>query len=244
MMLIVRKLGIQPYDLIWQQMKAFTIHRQADTPDELWLLEHSPVYTQGQAGKPCHILRRSDIPIIQTDRGGQVTYHGPGQLIAYLLMDLRRQNIGIRTLVKKLEQLVIEVLAHFDIPAHVCSGAPGVYVNDEAALFNSKNRIDSPVSIKPVSRNVFPDSDCQSCERPGVTSADHKIASIGLRVNQGCTYHGIALNVDMNLHPFDDINPCGFSALKMTQISHYTNNISLSMVTEQLSEAFIQYFGT
>ena len=200
-MLIIRHLGIQDYLSVWSQMKSFTEQRGPDTPNELWLLQHAPVYTQGQAGKPTHILRHNSIPIVQSDRGGQITYHGPGQLIAYLLMDIQREKIGIRTLVRQLEQLLIEMLGAEGISAEVHSGAPGVYVNNK------------------------------------------KIASIGLRVKQGCTYHGISLNVNMDLTPFNDINPCGFTELKMTQMSDYLNPISLSAVSDKLGEAFIHYFG-
>src|SRR5690606_5329214 len=139
----------------------------------LWLLEHPPVYTQGQAGKPEHLLNPNAIPVIQSDRGGQITYHGPGQLVAYLLLDIRRRNMGIRTLVGVLEAILINLLQEYHITAATRCGAPGVYVQDK------------------------------------------KIASIGLRVKNGCTYHGIALNVDMDLLPFHDINPCGFAKLEM-----------------------------
>lgn len=197
---IIRKLGLQPYQGIWQQMKEFTAQRNEETIDELWLLEHQPVYTQGQAGKAEHIRQQNNIPIIHSDRGGQVTYHGPGQLIAYLLMDIRRKNLGIRTLVRHIEQLIIDVLAEYNIEAIVKSGAPGVYVDDK------------------------------------------KIASIGLRVKQGCTYHGFALNVNMDLNPFNDINPCGFETLKMTQISDYIKDAQLSDVSNKIEKAFNDFF--
>lgn len=200
-MLIVRHLGIQDYESVWLDMKRFTTERNDKTPDEVWILEHSPVYTQGQAGKAAHILRANHIPLIQSDRGGQVTYHGPGQLIAYLLINIQRKNLGVRTFVKDIEKLLITLLAEYHIQAESLPNAPGVYVKGK------------------------------------------KIASIGLRVKQGCTYHGIALNVKMDLSPFNDINPCGFSELKMTQMSNYINEISLSAVSDKLGEAFIQYFG-
>lgn len=199
-MIITRNLGLQPYLSTWQQMKAFTAERNKDTLDELWLLEHSPVYTQGQAGKAEHIRQKNSIPIVHSDRGGQITYHGPGQLIAYLLMDINRKNLGVRTLVRHLEQLLIAVLAEYKIEARVQSGAPGVYVNEK------------------------------------------KIASIGLRVKQGCTYHGLALNVNMDLSPFNDINPCGFTTLEMTQISDYVEDIQLGDVANKLEKAFNDFF--
>ncbi len=196
----VNDLGLIDYLNTWDLMKQFTLNRQHDTVDELWLLEHHPVYTQGQAGKPEHILNPESIPVIQSDRGGQVTYHGPGQLVGYFLMDIRRRDLGIRTLVCSLEKILIDVLDCYDIQATLRCGAPGVYVEDK------------------------------------------KIASIGLRVKNGRTYHGIALNVDMNLEPFSRINPCGFSKLKMTQISEYYPKIQLSEVKDVLRQEVIKQF--
>lgn len=192
----VHYLGVQEYNATWLKMKEFTTERTSDTEDELWILEHPPVYTQGQAGKPEHILNTSLIPIVQSDRGGQVTYHGPGQLIVYVLLDLIKLNIGVRTLVCKLEKTLISVLRRFDIPAETHCGAPGVYVKDE------------------------------------------KIASIGLRVKSGRTYHGIALNVKMDLTPFNDINPCGFAKMKMTQISFFHPSVTI----KEVCQFFIQDF--
>ncbi len=171
----VRQLGRVEYEPTWRAMQAFTAARTPDTPDELWLLEHPPVYTLGQAGKPEHLLRATDIPIVNIDRGGQITYHGPGQLVVYALVDLRRRGYGIRELVSRMEQAVINVLAAQGIAAQRQDGAPGVYVNGA------------------------------------------KIAALGLRVKQGCTYHGLALNVDMDLTPFSAINPCGYPGLAVTQ---------------------------
>ncbi|HAT6977968.1 TPA: lipoyl(octanoyl) transferase LipB [Legionella pneumophila] len=194
--MIIHNLGIKDYTEVWEQMKAFTETRDSHSCDELWLLEHYPVYTQGQAGKPEHVLNANSIKIVQSDRGGQVTYHGPGQLVVYLLMDIRRRNLGIRTLVTKLEEILISVLDHYKIAANTRSGAPGVYIGEK------------------------------------------KIASIGLRVKNGCTYHGIALNVNMDLSPFSGINPCGFAKMEMTQMSHFHPNIQL----EEVSQHFVQYF--
>ncbi|TAL65152.1 MAG: lipoyl(octanoyl) transferase LipB [Legionella sp.] len=196
----VRELGIQDYNQVWQEMKQFTLDRDEQTPDELWLLEHYPVYTQGQAGKPEHILNPRAIPIVQSDRGGQVTYHGPGQLVAYVLMDINRRHLGIRTLVSQLEQILIQLLAHFQIEAHIRCGAPGVYVQDQ------------------------------------------KIASIGLRVKNGRTYHGIALNVNMDLNPFQGINPCGFAQMKMAQMIDFYPTITLQQVIQQFKKYFNQTF--
>ena len=199
--MITKHLGIQPYLPVWESMKTFTTQRTQETFDELWLLEHFPVYTQGQAGKPEHILKANTIPIIQSDRGGQITYHGPGQLIAYVLMDISRRHLGVRTLVQQIEHLIIAVLNDYGIAASVHPGAPGVYVDDK------------------------------------------KIASIGLRVRQGCTYHGLSLNVNMDLTPFNDINPCGFEALKMAQLSDYIPDIQLTDVAKKLEIAFNSVFG-
>lgn len=171
----VKHLGRVDYEPTWRAMQAFTAARQHNTPDELWLLEHPPVYTLGQAGKPEHLLRVSDIPVLHIDRGGQITYHGPGQLVVYALVDLRRLAYGIRELVARIEQSVIDVLAERGILGERMTGAPGIYV------------------------------------------AGAKIAALGLRVKRGCTYHGLALNVDMDLSPFTNINPCGFTGLPVTQ---------------------------
>lgn len=196
----IRQLGIQNYNDVWLLMKEFTQKRETNTQDELWLLEHFPVYTQGQAGKPEHILNPASIPVVQSDRGGQVTYHGPGQLIAYVLMDISRRNLGIRSLVSKLEQILISVLAQYQIEGSIRCGAPGVYVNEK------------------------------------------KIASIGLRVKNGCTYHGIALNVDMDLKPFSGINPCGFAKMEMTQISHFHPAVQMDEVNQHFVQYFLQQF--
>lgn len=195
-MLTIRSLGIQDYALLWARMKQFTLDRNALTPDELWLLEHYPVYTQGQAGKAEHVLHADDIPIVQSDRGGQVTYHGPGQLVVYALIDIQRRQLGVRTFVSHLEQILIELLKYYHIEAAIQCGAPGVYVLGK------------------------------------------KIASIGLRVKNGCTYHGIALNVNMDLSPFDGIHPCGYKALKMTQMRDFVPNITI----EAIEQTFISLF--
>lgn len=174
--LLVRDLGRVPYEPTWAAMRAFTDSRGEHSPDELWMLEHPPVYTQGQAGKPEHVLNPGAIPVVQSDRGGQVTYHGPGQLIAYPLLDLERLGIGIRRLVTTLEEVVIVQIAGYGLGGERRDGAPGVFV--EGA----------------------------------------KIASIGMKVRRGCTFHGLALNVDLDLSPFDRINPCGFAGQPMTRI--------------------------
>lgn len=190
----------QSYVPIWEKMKQFTQQRQPNTEDQLWLLEHLPVYTLGQAGKREHIINPQEIPVIHSDRGGQVTYHGPGQLIAYVLMDLQRRSLSIRNLVQQLEQVIIQLLQDLNIEAQRQCKAPGVYVDDK------------------------------------------KIASIGLRVKANRTYHGIALNVDMDLKPFAGINPCGYERLKMTQIREYDSRISMPQVAEQLIHHYCAMF--
>jgi lipoyl(octanoyl) transferase len=172
----VRWLGLVPYEESFEAMKAFTDSRDRDTEDEMWILQHAPVFTQGQAGKAEHVLAPGDIPVVQVDRGGQVTYHGPGQWVVYLLVDIRRRNFGVRDLVDIIEQSIVRLLATLDIASEPRSDAPGVYVNGE------------------------------------------KIASLGLRVRKGCSYHGLALNVDMDLEPFSRINPCGYEGLQVTSI--------------------------
>ncbi len=172
---IVRSLGRVEYVPTWRAMQAFTAQRTPDTADEIWLLEHPPVYTQGQAGKPEHLIAATDIPVVPIDRGGQITYHGPGQVVAYVLVDLRRRGYGIRELVARMEQAVIDLLAAQGVTASRLAGAPGVYVDGA------------------------------------------KIAALGLRVKHGCTYHGLALNVDMDLGPFAAINPCGYAGMRVTQ---------------------------
>ena len=174
---VARSLGQVEYEPTWRAMQAFTAQRTSDTPDEIWLLEHPPIYTQGQAGKPEHLIAATDIPVIPIDRGGQITYHGPGQVVAYVLVDLRRRGYGIRELVTRMEQAVIDQLAAQGVTATRQEGAPGVYVNGA------------------------------------------KIAALGLRVKHGCTYHGLALNVDMDLRPFAAINPCGYAGMQVTQAS-------------------------
>jgi lipoyl(octanoyl) transferase len=173
---LVRRLGLRDYEPVWREMQTFTAARDADTSDELWLVEHPPVYTQGLAGKPEHLPRIDNgIPVVRTDRGGQITFHGPGQVVIYTLIDLRRRGLGVRLLVRKLERAVIELLATYDLDAEGREDAPGVYVRGA------------------------------------------KIAALGLRVRNGCCYHGLSLNVDMDLTPFDAINPCGYSGLEVTQ---------------------------
>jgi len=196
--LIIRSLNKMEYNDVWHAMQAFTDARTDSTLDEIWFVEHPPVYTLGQAGKPEHILNAGDIPVVHCDRGGQVTYHGPGQCVAYVLFDLRRRDMGVRTLVTSLENTVISLLSRYNITAEARSDAPGVYVGDT------------------------------------------KICSIGLRVRRGYSYHGIALNVAMDLEPFQRINPCGFKGLVMSQISELDGPKDFNTVTEHLYQEFVR----
>lgn len=179
--LYIRQLGRQPYGPVFDAMKDFTNRRTPDTPDELWLVEHDPVFTQGQAGRAEHVLMPGDIPVVQVDRGGQVTYHGPGQIVGYPMLDVRRLGLGVRELVTHLEQTLVATLAGYGIDAYARPDAPGVYV------------------------------DGGGCHT--------KIASLGIRIRRGCSYHGLALNVGMDLEPFGRINPCGYQGLEMTRIA-------------------------
>jgi len=192
-MAVVRSLGRVEYVPTWRAMQDFTARRTADTPDEIWLLEHPPVYTQGQAGKPEHLIAATRIPVVPIDRGGQITYHGPGQVVAYVLVDLRRRGYGIRELVARLEQAVIDLLAAQGVAAARLAGAPGVYAGGA------------------------------------------KIAALGLRVKPGCPSHGLALNVDMDLAPFDAINPCGYAGMAVTQCRDLGVELSVSDAEQALS---------
>ena len=180
--LLVRHLGRRPYQPVWDAMKAFTDSRTSETPDEFWVVEHDPVYTQGQAGKAEHLLATGDIPVVQSDRGGQVTYHGPGQLVLYVLVDVRRSKLSVRELVTCLETAIIKTLARSDIQAYAKADAPGVYVKNDLGI-------------------------------------EAKLASLGLRIRKGCSFHGLALNINMDMTPFLRINPCGYAGMAMTQTS-------------------------
>lgn len=192
--LIVKQFGRMDYAPIFESMKQFTLERSEATPDELWLLEHNPVYTQGQAGKPWHILGPMNYPLVQSDRGGQVTFHGPGQLMAYCLLHLSRWNLNIRSLVTVLENSVLQLLKQHGIEGETICDAPGVYVNGS------------------------------------------KIASIGLRVKQGNSYHGLCFNIDNDLSPFEVINPCGYQQLKMTNLSLLTPHYDKAALPLQLAD--------
>ncbi len=195
----IKFLGTVDYQATWHAMQQFTAQRTATTPDEIWMLQHPPTYTQGQAGKPEHLLNNAQIfgepiPVVQIDRGGQITYHGPGQVVAYVLLDLRRWKINVRQLVRLMEQAVVDVLADFKVEASGRDDAPGVYVNDA------------------------------------------KIAALGLKIKNGCCYHGLAFNVDMDLTPYAYINPCGFAGLQVTQAKYLGVHASLAQIEKQLAQ--------
>lgn len=190
--LIIRQLGTADYTETWHQMKNFTLERTSDTADEFWEVEHPKVFTQGQAGKPEHLLFPGDIPVVQTDRGGQVTYHGPGQLVLYLMVDLRRRGLSVRDMVSGIERAVIRLLKDFGLEANNDPCAPGVYIDG------------------------------------------NKICALGLRVKRGCTYHGLSLNLDMDLEPFSRINPCGYTNLKVVQLKDFGVQIKMTQIVPTL----------
>jgi lipoyl(octanoyl) transferase len=193
----VKYLGVTCYQPIWQAMKDFTDARDQSSSDELWITEHVPVFTQGQNGKPEHLFDTGDIPVIQIDRGGQVTYHGPGQLVLYCLLDLNRLGLGVRSLVTRIELSIIEFLASYGIESRARKDAPGVYV--DAA----------------------------------------KISALGLRIRKGCCYHGLSLNIDMDLTPFSGINPCGFEGLAVTQMMDFGVTLDVEQAGRELADLLI-----
>ncbi|EJK2116608.1 octanoyltransferase [Vibrio navarrensis] len=199
--LVVKRLGRQDYSPVWQAMHQFTDQRSEETCDEVWLVEHNPVFTQGQAGKAEHLLNTGDIPVVQSDRGGQVTYHGPGQLVVYFLINLRRKKLGVRDLVTTIENLVINTLKAYNIDSAARPDAPGVYVDGK------------------------------------------KICSLGLRIRKGCSFHGLALNVNMDLSPFLRINPCGYQGMEMVQVSELGGPNELATIEQQLIKELVNLLG-
>ena len=197
----LRRLGMRDYSSVWADMRAYTDARLTSSADELWLVQHPDVFTLGQAGKREHVLNAGTIPVIKTDRGGQVTYHGPGQAVLYCLLDLRRLRIGVKSIVASLEDAVISLLAEHEIDARRRSGAPGVYVGEA------------------------------------------KIAALGLRVRNGCTYHGVALNVDPDLEPFSRINPCGYAGLQVTSMAQQGAVVNVDVQGAQLAETLVRRLG-
>ncbi len=206
--LIIRQLGVQPYEDVWQKMQQFTDERNIDTADEIWLVEHPSVYTQGATGRPEHLLQLTDIPVVQSDRGGQITYHGLGQQVMYVLIDLKRLkatgvNLSVRDLVSALEQSVISTLADYGIESYAKKDAPGVYIEGK------------------------------------------KICSLGLRIRRGCSFHGLAFNIQMDLTPFQFINPCGYAGLQMTQLADFIEKekATCQLVAPKLVTHFVQDLG-
>ena len=193
----IKALGMVDYESTWRNMQQFTAERTTDTVDEIWLVQHPPTYTQGQAGKPEHLLHPTNIPVVKIDRGGQITYHGPGQIVAYLLLDLHRWKINVRELVRLMEQAVIELLAEYGVKAKGREDAPGVYVGDA------------------------------------------KIAALGLKIKKGCSYHGLSFNVDMDLSPFDNINPCGYEGLRVTQCIKLGITVPLEELQAELTQNLV-----
>ena len=199
--LVIRSLGLQDYEPLWRSMQKFTDERDARTPDEIWFTEHPPVFTLGLNASREHLLAPGDIPVIQIDRGGQVTYHGPGQLMIYPLIDLKRNKLGVRDLVTALEQCIVDLAAEFGIEAAARPDAPGVYVDGR------------------------------------------KLASVGLRVRRGASYHGMALNVDVDLEPFSRINPCGYSGLELTDLRHLGVDESMHTVTDRVLKHLLAHMA-
>ena len=200
--ILVRDLGHREYTGVWQDMKSFTDDRTPDTPDELWFVEHDPVFTQGQAGKAEHLLAPGDIPVVQADRGGQVTYHGPGQQVVYVMINLKRRNLGVRQLVTGIENAIVRLLEKHLISSSARADAPGVYL-----------------------------------------TTGEKICSIGLRIRKGCSFHGLALNINPDLEPFERINPCGFSEMKITSVALQGGPDTLSHLHDDLAEALASALG-
>ncbi|MFZ8200018.1 lipoyl(octanoyl) transferase LipB [Alteromonas portus] len=195
---IIRQLGRQPYAPIFEAMKRFTDERDQHTQDEIWLVEHEAVFTQGQAGKAEHILMPGDIPVVQVDRGGQVTYHGPGQQVIYLMLNIKRRKLGVRHLVTAMEEAVVGLLAKYDVKAYPKPDAPGVYVDEK------------------------------------------KVCSLGLRIRNGCSFHGLALNVNMDLSPFQRINPCGYAGMEMIDTARLNGPTTLETAGKELSQLLLE----
>lgn len=199
--LVVKNLGVEHYTETWQAMKKFTDSREAHAADEIWFVQHPPVYTLGQAGKVEHLLTPGDIPVVHSDRGGQVTYHGPGQLVCYLLLDVRRRQLGVRDLVTAIEQSIVQLVDAYGVVSESKREAPGVYVDGR------------------------------------------KLAALGLRIRKGCSYHGLSLNVDMDLEPFSNINPCGFEGLEVIDMKRLGIDRSMTELRKELTDILIHQMG-
>ena len=224
--LIIRQLGLSDYQTVWSAMQQFTDSRGPDQKDEIWWLQHPKVFTQGQAGKAEHVLAPGDIPVIQVDRGGQVTYHGPGQLVGYLLINLKRRHLGVRDLVTAMEESIVAVLSHFDIQASPRPDAPGVYINAPAENANEAAANDTLGT------------------KVGLLGHGAKIAQLGLRVRRGCSFHGLSLNIDMDMEPFQRINPCGHIGMEVTSVAQQIHNTpTMTEISQRLRDELATKLG-
>ncbi len=221
---LIKLLGLSPYEPVMAAMQAFTEARQADTPDELWVVEHTPVFTQGLAGKADHVLFNppgpDHIPVVQTNRGGQVTFHGPGQVVIYPLLDLRRRAYFVKEYVYRLEEAVIRTLMHFGVTGHRVAGAPGIYV-----------RLDNPFGHEALREPADPLDPFKGLG---------KIAALGIKVSRHCTYHGVSLNVGMDLSPYARINPCGYNGLRTVDLASLGVAVGMAEVADVLAAQLVQ----
>ena len=224
---MIQQLGLVPYLPTYQAMQDFTAARTPETPDELWVCEHPPVFTQGLAGHEDHLLAPGDIPVVPTNRGGQVTFHGPGQVVAYPLIDLKRTGYYVKEYVYRIEEAVIRTLAHFGVTGHRVSGAPGIYV-----------RLDDPYSHTVLAQRPQKDAS----KDPDFAGLG-KIAALGIKVSRHCTYHGVALNVAMDLSPYQRINPCGYQGLQTVDLSTIGVSVSWQDAADVLSQKLVTYLA-
>jgi lipoyl(octanoyl) transferase len=224
---VIKQLGLVPYLPTYQAMQDFTAARTSDTPDELWVCEHPPVFTQGLAGHEDHLLAPGDIPVVPTNRGGQVTFHGPGQVVAYPLIDLKRSGYYVKEYVYRIEEAVIRTLDHFGVTGHRVSGAPGIYV-----------RLDNPHSHAMLAQRPQKDGN----KDPDFADLG-KIAALGIKVSRHCTYHGVALNVAMDLSPYQRINPCGYRGLQTVDLSTIGVSVSWQDAADTLSQKLVTYLA-
>ena len=250
--LSILNLGLTDYLTTYEGMQSFTMARTVETPDQLWICEHSPVYTQGLAGKPEHIFNPANIPVVQTNRGGQVTYHGPGQVVAYPLLDLKRAGYFVKEYVYRIEEAVIRTLAHFGVTGHRVSGAPGIYV-----------RVDDPTSHAMLVQRPTKENNALHGARPQTTSESlqrsdkclaspprapnftglGKIGALGIKISRNCTYHGVALNVAMDLEPYSRINPCGYTGLQTVDLSTIGISVGWTEAADILSHKLVTYLA-
>jgi lipoyl(octanoyl) transferase len=228
---LLRQLGRVDYLPTATAMQDFTAARGPETPDELWICEHPPVFTQGLAGKAAHLLLPGDIPVVQTNRGGQVTYHGPGQVVAYPLIDLKRAGYFVKEYVFRIEEALIRTLLHFGVTGHRVGGAPGIYV-----------RLDDPSGHAPLANRPRKQDSGATAPEPDFTGLG-KIAALGIKVSRNCTYHGLALNVAMDLEPFARINPCGYVALQTVDLSTIGYQVSWQDAADVLSHKLVTYLA-